>query len=121
MAKNVTSGRPVPAESIRAQIHAILTAWGMPEDHAATTARIMVETDLMGVDSHGLSMMMTYEEGVDAGRIKVAARPRVLRDTGPTALVDGADGLGHPVSAMAMNLAVDKALLLGVGVVGVVN
>ena len=64
MAKNVTTGRPVPAESIRAQIIAILTAWGMPADNAATTAGIMVETDLMGVDSHGLSMLMTYEEGV---------------------------------------------------------
>ena len=38
MAKNVTSGRPVPAEAIRAQIIAILTAWGMPQDNAATTA-----------------------------------------------------------------------------------
>ena len=121
MAKNVTQGTPVAAESIRAQLLAILTAWGMPEDAAATTADIMVETDLMGVDSHGLSMMMTYEEGVRAGRIRIAARPRVLRDTGPTALLDGADGLGHPVAAMGMNLAVDKALQHGVGVVGVVN
>lgn len=121
MAKNVTTGRPVPAEAIRAQIVAILTAWGMPGEHAETTATIMVETDLMGVDSHGLSMLMTYEEGVAEKRIRIAAQPRVLRDTGPTALLDGADGLGHPVSAMAMNLAVDKAKQFGVGVVGVVN
>ena len=81
----------------------------------------MVETDLMGVDSHGLSMLMTYEEGVQETRIQIAAQPQVLRDTGPTALLDGGDGLGHPVSAMAMNLAVDKAQQYGVGVVGVVN
>ena len=80
MAKNVTSGRPVPADAVRAQIHAILTAWGMPEDMAATTAGVMVETDLMGVDSHGLSMLMTYEDGVRAGRVKLAARPRVVGD-----------------------------------------
>jgi len=121
MAKNVTSGRRVPAEAIRAQIHAILTRWGMAEANATTTANIMVETDLMGVDSHGLSMLMTYEEGVKEGRIRIAAAPRVLRETGPTALLDGADGLGHPVAAMAMNLAVDKALEHGVGLVGVVN
>jgi LDH2 family malate/lactate/ureidoglycolate dehydrogenase len=121
MAKNVTSGAAVPADSIRAQILAILTAWGMPEDMAATTAGIMVDTDLMGVDSHGLSMLMTYEEGVRAGRIRLAARPRILRDSGPTALVDAGDGLGHPVAAMAMDLAVDKALAQGVGAVGVVN
>lgn len=121
MAKNVTSGRPVPADAVRQQIHAILTAWGMPEDHARTTAEVMVETDLMGVDSHGLSMLMTYEQGVQAGRLKLAAQPRVARDTGPTALLDAGDGLGHPVSALAMNMAVDKALAHGIGVVGVVN
>jgi len=121
MAKNVTTGTPVPSETLRGQILGILTAWGMPADMAETTAGVMVETDLMGVDSHGLSMLMTYEEGVRAGRIRLAARPRVVRDTGPTALVDAGDGLGHPVAAMAMHLAVDKALAQGVGVVGVVN
>jgi LDH2 family malate/lactate/ureidoglycolate dehydrogenase len=121
MAKNVTSGRRVPADAIKAQIKAILLKWGMPEGSAETTATVMTETDLLGVDSHGLSMLMTYEEGVEAGRIKLAAQPRVVRDTGPTALVDGGDGLGHPVAAMGMHLACDKALQFGVGVVGVVN
>ncbi|MBL6455967.1 Ldh family oxidoreductase [Belnapia sp. T6] len=121
MAKNVSSGRPVPAERIRAQIEAILTAWGMPAPAAATTAGIMLETDLMGIDSHGVSMLMAYEEGVRAGRIQLTAEPRVLRDTGPTALLDAGAGLGHPVSVRAMELAVDKAKQFGVGVVGVVN
>jgi len=118
---NVTQGTLIPTESIRAQILAILTAWGMPEDTASTTAQVMVETDLLGVDSHGISMLMSYEEMVGKGQIRIAARPRVLRDTGPTALLDGGAGLGHPVSVMGMNLAVDKALQYGVGVVGVVN
>ncbi|MBL6076806.1 Ldh family oxidoreductase [Belnapia sp. T18] len=121
MARNVTTGRRVPAETLRAQILAILGAWGMPAEHAATTADIMVETDLMGIDSHGVSMLMAYEEGVREGRIRLAAQPKPLRDTGPTALLDGADGLGHPVSAMAMTMAVDKAKQFGVGAVGVVN
>ena len=121
MAKNVTTGRKVPATAIRAQILGILTAWGMPQENAETTATVMVETDLLGVDSHGLSMLMTYEEGVQAGRIQITAQPKVVRDTGPTALLDAGDGLGHPVSALAMNMAVDKALQYGVGIVGVVN
>ncbi len=121
MAKNVTQGRPVPAETLRAQIKAILAAWGMPPENVEPTANVMLETDLMGVDSHGLSMLPIYEEGVLEGRIKVAAQARVLRDTGPTALLDGGDGLGHPVAVKGMNLAVDKALQHGVGVVGVVN
>jgi LDH2 family malate/lactate/ureidoglycolate dehydrogenase len=109
------------AASIRAQCLAVLRAWGMPDALAETTADIMTETDLMGVDSHGISMLMTYEDGVRRGQIRLGHLPRVERQHGATALLDGGDGLGHPVSVMGMNLAVDLAATHGVGVVGVVN
>ena len=107
--------------AVRAQCLAVLRAWGMPEAMAGTTADIMTETDLMGVDSHGISMLMTYENGVQRGQIRLATPPHVLRRHGATALLDGGDGLGHPVSVQGMNLAVDLAAEHGVGVVGVVN
>ena len=37
-------------EHVREQIYLILTAWGMTDDLAATTADVMLETDLIGVD-----------------------------------------------------------------------
>lgn len=111
----------VAADRIRAQILAILRAWGMPEDLAETTAEVMTETDLMGVDSHGISMLMLYERMRMAGQLRLQARPRVVRENACTALVDGGAGLGHPVAALAMGLAVDKALAAGIGAVGVVN
>jgi len=106
---------------VRRQILLILQAWGMPDDMAATTAGLMVETDLMGIDSHGVSMLMMYEELQEAGALKLQSRPSVVRDIGCTALLDAGAGLGHPISAMAMDLAIDKALAHGVGVVGVRN
>jgi len=109
------------AERIRAQILAILGAWGMAEDLAATTAEAMVETDLMGVDSHGISMLMMYEGQRRAGQLDLHARPRVVRDLPSLALMDGGANLGHPVAAAAMMLAADKALAAGIGAVGVVN
>jgi len=111
----------VPHEKIRAQIHAILTAWGMERDLADITTEAMAETDLYGVDSHGISMLMTYEKRVQEGKLKLNARPRIEKESTCTALVDAGAGLGHPVSAFAMNLAVDKAKAAGVAVVGVRN
>ncbi|MBW8270950.1 Ldh family oxidoreductase [Caldovatus aquaticus] len=111
----------VSADRVRQQILNILLAWGMAEDLAVTTAEAMVETDLMGVDSHGISMLMAYEQRVVEKRVDLNARPRIVRENACTALVDGGAGLGHPVSVFAMNLAVDKALAAGVGVVGVRN
>ena len=109
------------AERIRTQILAILGAWGMAEDLAATTAEAMVETDLMGVDSHGISMLMMYEGQRRAGQLDLHARPRVVRDLPSLALMDGGANLGHPVAAAAMMLAAEKALAAGIGAVGVVN
>ncbi len=78
----------------------------------------MLEADLLGVDSHGISMLMVYEARHREGKLNLQARTRVVREGLATALVDAGAGLRHPVSVMAMNLAVDKALVSGVAVVG---
>ncbi|GKS98303.1 Ldh family oxidoreductase [Acidovorax sp. SUPP3434] len=109
------------ADSLRTQTAAILQAWGMPEDVAHITASLMVETDLWGVESHGVSMLPQYDAMRAHGRLKLAAKPRVLRDGPATALLDGGACLGHAVSAQAMQWAVDKARAIGIALVGVRN
>jgi LDH2 family malate/lactate/ureidoglycolate dehydrogenase len=111
----------VPAERVRAQILSLLDAWGMEKDLAQVTAEVMIETDLAGVDSHGVSMLMDYESLQSKGKLNVKARPKVVKDGPVTALIDAGDGLGHPAAVMAMKLAIEKALKLGVGVVTVRN
>ncbi len=61
----------VPASKIRSQIFAVLRSWGMSEEHASTTAELMVETDLRGVDSHGISMLPTYDREFRSGRLNM--------------------------------------------------
>ena len=39
---------------VRGQIVSILGSWGMDPELVRTTAEVMVETDLAGVDSHGV-------------------------------------------------------------------
>src|SRR5258708_6192487 len=111
----------VPAERIRAQIVALLTAWGMDKEQVHTTAEVMVETDLAGVDSHGVSMRMGYENSKSKGKLNLRAVPRMVRESATTALVDADAGLGHPAAVMAMGFAIKKAKAMGVGVVSVRN
>lgn len=109
------------AESVEQQIKLILSSWGMTPELVDQAAKVMVETDLMGVDSHGISMIMTYEDKVREGRMNLTASPKIENETAATATIDAGANLGHPVSVMAMNLAVDKAAQVGVGVVTVRN
>jgi LDH2 family malate/lactate/ureidoglycolate dehydrogenase len=111
----------VPSRQIRRQLVAVFRAWGMSEAHVETTAEMMVETDLRGVDSHGISMLPTYDREFRAGRLNMRPVFKAVRETPATALIDADASLGHPVSVHAMNLAVDKCLQSGVAVVSVFN
>ncbi len=111
----------VPAERVRAQIVAILTAWGMQPDHVQTTADVMLATDLSGVDSHGISMLMDYDRSRSLGKLNLHARPTVVKETPVSALIDADAGLGHPAAVMGMELAIAKAEKIGMAAVAVFN
>ena len=111
----------IPWKQVREQLVSVFRAWGMSDAHAETTADMMVETDLRGVDSHGISMLPTYDREFRAGRLNMRPQFKTVRQNLATALIDADRSLGHPVSVYAMNLAVDKCRETGVAVVSVVN
>lgn len=111
----------VPAQRIRQQLVSVFKAWGMSEAYADTTADMMVETDLRGVDSHGIGMLPTYDQEFRNGRLNMRPTFKKVRETAATALIDADASLGHAAAAYGMNLAVDKCLAVGVGVVDVFN
>ena len=112
---------PASYETHRAQLKAILSAWGMPEDNAETTADVLAWADLHGVDSHGMSMIPGYDRLRREGRANMAAKPRIVKETPVSALVDGDGGLGHVPARFAMQVAIDKAKAIGMATVAVRN
>ena len=107
----------VTADVLGRQIEAIFRAWGMAPADRRLAARLMVETDLRGVDSHGAGMMDRYADWYRAGYIRMRPRRRLLRNGPTTTLLHGGDGLGHPAAVQAMQLAIRKARRHGVGFV----
>lgn len=112
---------PASYAAHRAQLEAMLTAWGMPARFAERTAEVMSWADLHGIDSHGISMIPAYFERHQSGRVNMRAQPRTLRETPVSALIDGDGGLGHEPARQAMELAITKARDAGVGIVCVRN
>jgi LDH2 family malate/lactate/ureidoglycolate dehydrogenase len=113
--------RNCAAALVRRQIESILAAWGMEAGLVRTTAEVMVETDLAGVDSHGVSMLMDYEKSKSRGKLNLKAKPKLVRENAVTALIDAGAGLGHPASVLGMQTAIGKAKVMGVGVASVFN
>jgi LDH2 family malate/lactate/ureidoglycolate dehydrogenase len=111
----------VTGANLREQIIVVLRAWGINAKAAEISAEIMADTDLAGIESHGVGMLKVYEEWMMQGQLNRNASPRVIRETAATALIDGDAGLGHAVGVDAMALAIRKARVAGVGVVSVFN
>jgi len=112
---------PASYETHRRQLELILLAWGMPQATAASTAEIMSWADLHGVDTHGISMIPSYDERRRLGKIDMKAAPTVVRQTPVSALVDGGGGLGHANARRGMEIAIEKAKTSGIGIAAVRN
>ena len=67
----MSAARRCAAERVREQIVSVLESWGMDRELVRTAAEVMVETDLAGVDSHGVSMLMDYESSKSMGKLNL--------------------------------------------------
>ena len=100
---------------------AILQRVGLREDDARTVAWALVEANLEGLDTHGVSRLALYARRARAGL--AAARP-TFRWTHPApaiALLDADNALGPVAATAAMDEAVRLAKLQGIGMVAVAH
>lgn len=103
------------SSSVRAQIRAIMTAFGATDSVVDIATDVMHDTDLSGIDSHGISMLPYYGAGIRDGSLAAGTEPEVVRDIGATVVIDGKRGFGHPSGQLGMEQAIAKARTFGVG------
>src|SRR5439155_14945753 len=109
------------AERLRDVTRRIFGAAGTPPDLAANMADILVESNLVGHDSHGVIRIPAYIKQIKEGSLIPDARPEVIEETPGSALVDGKYGFGHIAAAYATTVAVRKAKEAKAVVVSVVR
>jgi LDH2 family malate/lactate/ureidoglycolate dehydrogenase len=109
----------IAVDRLHRQLDEIFTAWGMIEVFRTVCIRQVIEADLMGIDSHGIGMLPTYEKFRLQGSIVVNPDVTVVDDHQAVALVDAGHGMGHIAATQAMELAMEKAGKFGVGVASV--
>ena len=101
--------------------HAVFLKMGCSLQDATTAATVLISADLRGIDSHGVARVSGYLRLWEAGRVNPRPNIRVIYETPSTAVVDGDAGLGLVVAPFAMQVAIDKAKLVGTGWVSVKN
>lgn len=97
------------AERLHQVTQQIFEAAGTPSDLATEMANVLVESNLVGHDSHGVIRIPAYLEQIRRGTLIPSARPEVIEETPGSALIDGRYGFGHVAAAFGTEVAIRKA------------
>jgi uncharacterized oxidoreductase len=87
----------------------LFEASGAPNDIAHIVARLLINANLAGHDSHGVLRTPMYLNRISAGRMNPAAEPTTVRETVTTIVLDGNQGPGHLTAYRALHKALEKA------------
>lgn len=120
--REVTATTRVWEVDERAYIDRALTHVGVGASHARDVAEVLLAADIRGIESHGIARLRWFY--VDRIRLgTIAANPvyEVVRETPTSYLLDAGNGLGHPASIQAMQVAIDKAKAHGIAFSAVRN
>jgi len=109
----------ISSERLRKITTTVFKAAGSTDEEAELVTDCLVSANLLGVDSHGVSLIPEYLEMLKKGLIKPNNKPKVIHETPNLLLLDGNDSWGYIVAKKAMELAIKKAKKKGIAVVSI--
>ena len=96
-----------------------MVKFGMDQTDAATTAEVLVTTDLMGINTHGSKQLYLLLKSMKEGGLNVNAKPEVVSEGPSFAIIDSHFAMPMVTATKAMNIAMKKARQTGIAYVGV--
>lgn len=113
----------VPVDALEDFTYRAFRAMGLSDDEARRCTRGLIESELhcLPGQGQGVRRLPVYYERIKNGWIVPGAPFEIVKETPALALVDGHNGLGSVIAQKAMELAVQKAKVSGIGTVVVRN
>jgi uncharacterized oxidoreductase len=99
----------------------IMRSAGSHPDEASTIARRLVDSNLVGHDSHGVLRVAKYLEWVRDGTLKPNMSPSIVFENDTVAIIDGQRGFGQVIGEFAARTGITKAARTGIAMVGLTN
>lgn len=107
----------LPAQELRQTVFEIFNRASAPTAVAQRIADSLVESNLVGHDSHGVLRVPEYVERIQAGTLQLHGEVKLLHETASTALIDCQWNLGQVAVPQGLELAMTKARTTGIGMV----
>lgn len=99
----------------------VLRKAGADEPSAEAVTRALVDTSIMGVDSHGVRLLPHYVKAVTGGRVSGSPNMGFRRNAPAVGCLDADNGFGHLAGFRAIDHGIAIAEELGIAAVSVVN
>lgn len=109
----------IQAEPLKRFVSQIFQAAGCNPPEHERVAHYLVESNLVGHDSHGVIRVSTYISFLRAGKVLANQQPRVVFENDCLAVLDGRFGFGQTIGEAAMKLGIAKSEKHGVSVIAV--
>ncbi len=111
----VDGGILFPADRLRGWTQEILMKVGVSRDDAALFTDSMIEANLRGVDTHGITRILcVYVERIQRGVMSAKSNLVVVREKASTVLIDCHNSIGQVGADRAMRMTIEKARHTGV-------
>lgn len=96
-------------ETLRELCQKLMMAEQMSEEDAFICADNLVDADLCGVESHGVSRMTNYMKRLRTGVVDGRGRCVIEREYSGSLEINGGNAMGMVVGSFAMNRCIEKA------------
>ena len=113
--------RTIAAAKLVDLVAAIMCAGGSSTAEAQTIAQRLVDSNLVGHDSHGVLRVGKYLEWVRMGWLRPNTSPTIVFESETIAIIDGNRGFGQVIGEFATKLGIAKAAESGVAMIGLRN
>jgi LDH2 family malate/lactate/ureidoglycolate dehydrogenase len=111
----VDGGILFPADRLRGWTEEILLKTGVSRDDAALFTDSMIEANLRGVDTHGITRILcVYVERIQKGVMNAKSNLDIVRERTSTVLIDCHNSIGQVGADRAMRMTIEKARKTGV-------
>ena len=112
----------IPFDTMESFMTEVFKGVGVPEQDAKVCAHVLITADKRGIDSHGVGRLKPiYYDRIKEGIQNPITNFEIVKETLTTAVIDGHDGMGHVISRKAMQMAINKAKVYGLGMTVVRN
>jgi len=111
----------VRAESLEAFVAEVFVKAGCDRSGASDLAQCLVQTNLWGIDSHGVLRVAKYLDRLRSGGMNGSPKIKTLQSGASLEVLDADNGSGYVAGRAAMTRAIELAKQQNIAAVGIIN